>query len=265
MSEGAVEGQGLEGNESQGAPETIDQGSTGNINPAWNDVLAAIPEELHSQVTPHFSKWDQNYQNGIQKVHSEYEPYKFLVENRIQPDQVQYAMSVMQAIESNPQQVLKALQEFVGEEEEQGPNHQSVDGQEAPEWLNHPEFQRVNQMVNQMAQLMVQQRQMETQAAEDAKFQAEIDRVKKELGDFDEEWVLTRMMNNEKLELDDAVKQYHQFEQSLIAKQRQPGPKVLGSGGSIPSPTNNLDVAKLEPKAKRNLIVQMLENSKQNQ
>lgn len=241
--------------------EEISSESTGGINPAWNEVLELLPEDVHSQVTPHFSKWDQNYQNSIQKVHSQYEPYKQIIDAGFEPDQINYAMSVLQAIETQPQEVLKALQAYIGEEEEQGPDQSNTGSSETPDWLNHPEFQRVNEMVNTMAQLLVQQREAEVQAQQDAEFEKELKAVKDKFGEFDEEWVLTKMIANENLELEDAVKAYKEFVTGLLAKARQPGPKVLGAGGSVPNST--LDPSKLDDKGKRSLVVQMLENAKQ--
>lgn len=262
MSESAIEGQGSLEGISQGQTEEVSS-DTGSINPAWNDVLSVIPEELHSQITPHFSKWDQNYQNGINKVHSQYEPYKHFVENNVPADQINYAMSVLQAIETNPKEVLNALQAYIGEtDDEQGQNNQQTDdgSLEQPEWLNHPEFKKMNEMVNTMAQLLVQQRQAEQQAKEDAEIEQELSSLREELGEFDEEWVLTKMMSDEKLTLRQAVESWKAFEQGIISKARQPGPKVLGSGGSIPS--QELNVKELGSKEKRNLMVQILENAR---
>lgn len=239
--------------------EPVVEQETG-INPAWNEVLSVLPEDVHSQVIPHFTKWDQNYQNSIQKVHSQYEPYKPIIEQGYQPDQLNYAMSVLQAIETQPQEVLKALQAYIGEEDEQGQQNQ-FGSTEEPEWLNHPKFKEVNEMVNTMAQILVQQREAEVQAQQDAEFEKELSEVKKEFGEFDEEWVLTKMIANENLELKDAVKAYKEFETGILSKARQPGPKVLGPGGSVPN--QDLDPSKLDDKGKRSLVAQMLENAKQ--
>src|SRR6266496_4647872 len=93
------------------APET---GGSDSINPAWNDLLEVVPSQLHSLVTPYLQKWDKNYQEGINKVHSQYEPYKSYIDNEIQPGQIDYALQLMQAIESRPAEVIKALQEWSG-------------------------------------------------------------------------------------------------------------------------------------------------------
>lgn len=259
--EGQDNSQGVE--DTQGSQETQSTGDI-SINPAWNDALSVIPQELHSQVTPYFQKWDQNYQNGIQKVHSQYEPYKPFVEGGIEAEQINYALSVMQAIEENPQEILKALQEYIGLEEEQGQEDFSGSNDETPEWLQHPEFQKVQNLVDTMAQIMVQQREAEAEAEEEARIEQEFSDAREQYGDFDEEWVVRAMLADDNLSVDDAVQQFKALETGILQKARQPGPKVLGSGGSVPN--QGLDPSKLDSKGKRGLIAQMLQQAQaQNQ
>lgn len=247
--------------DSQGVEETQSTGDV-SINPAWNDALGVIPSELHSQVTPYFQQWDKNYQNSIQKVHSQYEPYKSFVDNGVDAEQLEYALGVMQAIESQPQEVLKALQAYIGEdEEEQGLNDTEDGSEETPEWLQHPEYQRLQNMVDTMAQLLVQQRESEVEQEEDAALEAEFSKAKSTHGEFDEDWVLSRMLAHPEKSVEDAVQDYKSWETSILTKARQPGPKVLGPGGSAPS--SQLDPSKLDSKGKRSLIEQMLSQAAQ--
>lgn len=259
-------GQGSVEQDSQGIESSVDNSTgpegTGN-NPAWNDFLEVVPSQLHSQVTPVLSKWDQGVQQKINQVHSQYEPYKPFLEEKIAPDQINYALSVIQAIENNPKEVLQALQAYIGEDEnaEQGQNNQQPgDGStDTPDWLNHPEFKKINDMVTSMAQIMVQQRQTETQAQEDARIEGELKTLKEKHGDFDEQWVLTKALADDG-DLDKAVQAYKQFETSVLEKQRQPGPKVLGAGGSVPNPTSTKG---MDSKDRRSIVQQMLANAAQ--
>lgn len=247
----------LEGAQGQ-EDNSTDTGIT--INPAWNDALSIIPEQLHSQITPHFSKWDQNYQNSIQKVHSQYEPFKPFMDNGVQPDQINYGLSLLQAIESQPQEVLKALQDWIGDEgkiEQQG--QQNQEQVQEPEWLNHPQFQRINQMTETMAQLLVQQREAQEQSAADEELEDSLAAAEEKYGEFDTEWVLTKLYNNPDMELDQAVEAYGAHVQQILANQRKPGPKVLGPGGSIPN--QELNVKELDSKGTRNLVAQMLQQA----
>lgn len=240
-----------------------ESGSTGevSINPAWNDALSVIPPELHSQVTPYFQKWDQNYQNGIQKVHSQYEPFKPYVEQGLDTEQINYALSVMQAIENNPQEVLTALQAYMGLDEEQGQEPADFEDDNTPEYLKDPEITRMREMVDTMAELLVQQRQQEVEAQEDTRLESELSQARETHGDFNEEWVIKAMIADENLSVEDAVQQFKALETSILQKQRQPGPKILGAGGSVPN--QPLDPKKLGPQEKRALMVQMLQQQAQ--
>lgn len=244
------------------AVETQGQESGTGLNPAWNDLLGSVPAGLHSQITPHLTKWDQNFQSKINEVHSQYEPYKPFLESQVQPDQINYALSVLQAIEERPEDVLKALQAYIGnDEEEQGQDDPEGNGPESPEFMNHPEYQRMQEMVQTMAQLLVQQREAETNAQLDSELDQELTAAKEKFGEYDEEWVLTKMYNNPELSVEQAVEAYKQFENGILARNRKPGPPVLGAGGSIPNP--DFSPGKMDGKDRRGLVAQMLAQAAQ--
>jgi len=276
MSEGAIESQGSEtGVEGTAVAPPNNDGAGGGepaINPAWNELLEVLPSQLHSLATPHLQKWDKNYQESLSKVHSQYEPYKPFIDNEIQPDQIEYALQLVQAIEARPAEVIKALQEWSGIQEEPvaggaapqvNPEQQGQlgDAEIPSELLNHPEIVKMKQMVDTMAQLLVQQNQTATQAQEDAALAKELTDLKAQHGEFDEEWVLTRAYNNPNVAMEKHVEAYREFEKGILAKARQPGPKVLGAGGNAPD--NQVDVKTLDDKGRRSLVAQMLAASAQ--
>lgn len=247
--------------ESTQGPQEETSEDTGGINPAWSELLGVVPSQLHSQVTPHLTKWDQGVQQKINQVHSQYEPYKPFIEQKVEPDQINYALGVMNAIENNPKEVLEALQAYIGEsDDEQGQeNQQQPEGSdELPEWLEHPEFKQMKDMVNTLAQIMVQQRESEEEARHNQELDTKFNQLREEVGEFDEEWVLTKMLNND-MSPEDAVKAYKEFESGILSKARQPGPKILGGGGSVPN--QGLDPKNLDDKGRRSLVAQMLQQA----
>lgn len=258
--------QGQEVEQAVGESPIEAQSSGTGINPAWNELLDVMPSSLHSQITPHLSKWDQNFQTKVNEVHSQYEPYKPFLENQVNPEQINYALGILQAIEERPDEVLKALQAFIGEEDntkQQGLPTQDNGPSEQPEWMQHPEWIKTQEMLNTVAQLMVQQRQTETQQAEDNALDAELTAAKTTYGEYDEEWVLTKMYNAG-LSVDDAVKAYKEFESSVASRNQKPGPPVLGPGGSIPN--QDYKPSNLDSKGKRAIVAQMLQqHAQQNQ
>lgn len=265
MGEMAPEGQGTE--EVTG---TVAEETSGSLNPAWNDLLAVVPEQLHSQVTPHLQKWDQNYQKSLSEVHSQYAPYKDYLDNEIAPEQINYALQVIKAIETQPQTVMSALKEYAKAngisleeaKEELSSEQGQVDETGIPEeLLKHPAIMQMQNQLQVMAQYLVQQNEATQSQQEDAKLAKELEDLTQTHGDFDEEWVLTKAMNNPKMSLEDCVKAYKDFETSIIAKQRQPGPKVLGAGGMAPD--NSADVKAMSPSERRSYMVKMLQAAAQ--
>src|SRR5216117_1810141 len=72
------------------------QGQTEEIahNPAWDGLLGKLPSQYHQAILEDLKSWDQNYNTGIQKVHSQYEPWKPFIENQVEPDEVNNALLV---------------------------------------------------------------------------------------------------------------------------------------------------------------------------
>lgn len=249
------------GDISQGQEAVASEGT--GINPAWNELLSSVPQGLHSQITPHLSKWDQNFQSKINEVHSQYEGYKPYLDNSIQPDQINYALGILNAIENSPNEVIQALQAYVGGDiEEQGLGQEdNGPNDEQPAWKADPEYQRMTDMVNTMAQLLVQQRETQTNAELDSQLDGEFKAATEKFGDFDEEWVLSKMLNNEGMSVEQAVEAYKAFENGILTKNRQPGPPLLGAGGSVPNPT--FEPGKMDGKDRRQVVAQMLAQAAQ--
>lgn len=263
MSEIAPEGQGsVEG--TQGNLEVAPPDSTGtpNINPAWEDLLGVVPSQLHSQVTPHLSKWDQNFQSKINEVHSQYEPWKKYQEGGVSPDDVDYALGLLNALSENPQEVIKALQEWVGAEnpEQQGQLNQTPQNQnlEDDPILSHPKVQEMQEALNTMAQIILSGREKEQQAAADAELESDLEALKEQYGEFDEELVLALATQGDEFDyaaLENAVKTVQ--ERTKVV--RQPGPPVLGGGAAIPA-----EVPKPQNDAeRRQLVANMLRQATQ--
>src|SRR5215510_13309568 len=104
MTEGVPEGQGV----SEGGIQDQDSG-TGAINPAWNEMLGGIPSEYHSQVIPHLQKWDKGVNDRFQQVHSQYEGYRPFIENQVSPEDINFSMGLLNAINNDPIAVQQAL------------------------------------------------------------------------------------------------------------------------------------------------------------
>lgn len=226
------------------------QGEELKINPAWNPLLEKIPDKnLQNMIMPTLREWDQNYQQGIQKVHSQYAPYKPFYDAQIAPEDLNNAMMVYQALQENPEQTIQALFEWAGLEGapgEQGPDDPDEDdpeydvgeGDEPYDIMQHPEIQRYGQMTELMAQKLIEENNERIKAEDDIKLDQELEAARKKHGDFDEEIVLPILHANQDLSVDEAVQKYVEWQQRTITNYRSPGsraPILSGGGGGVPS------------------------------
>ncbi len=233
------------------------------INPAWNDLLEALPSQLQPLVTPHLQQWDKNYQEGVQKVHSEYEAYKTFKDQEIPTEQLMYGLQLLDAMENRPQEIFKAMQEFFKDQEGAAPVAEVKPGEQGQEVTpeidikSHPEFQQLTQIVNALAEQTVQQQKAEQDAQADAELEAEIKAATEKHGEFDVDWVISKVMaSNFKITLDQAAEQYREFEKGILAKANKPGPKILSAGGN--SPNQSVDPSQLDDKGRVAFVADLL-------
>lgn len=264
-------GQGSDLGTDQGIQQATES-TVPSVNPAWSELLGVVPEQLHSQITPHLSKWDQNFQSKINEVHSQYEPWKPIIDQGATPDDVNYALGLLNALSENPQEVIKALTEWAGAEsstEQQGQFNQTQQQIDPDDPIvQHPKFQEMQKNMEAMAQILLSQREQEQQAQADQELEEDLQTLRdkfKDRGEFDEEFVLTLAANSDKFDfkaLENAVEKFYEKRDAILSTKRQPGPPVLGSGGAIPAQTPNLKNA--TETERRQIVAAMLAQAQQN-
>lgn len=232
-------------------------------NPAWNEFLQVVPQELHPQVTPLLEKWDKGVNERFQKVQSEYEPWQPILKSGIDPQTAQFGLNLINAIENDPYTVYSALQEHYGKTDPRfsGSNGtangtKSEQGQvESPD--NDPYQGKIAQLERNaqiMAQHLVQQREAELAAQQDKVLEKDLSAAREKYGNFDEEYVLGLMVG-QGMDADKAVQRFHQFVVNE-AKKYAPKPLIMGTGSGIPN--QGIDVKKLDEAGRRNIALQML-------
>lgn len=239
--------------------------NTPGPNPAWNDVLSVIPEQFHQVITPHFQQWDQAAQAKIEAANAslkEYEAYKPFREHDISSQEIEQGLRLMYEINNNPENVYNALQNAYkfGQAPSPVASAEGAGNEEDEEELGiDPEIaEKLSQhdgLLQAVSQIVLNEQQAKQNAAADAALDKEIEGLKSEHGDFDEDYVLTKMLNGASGA--DAVKSYQALVQSITPKPF--APNVLGSsngGNGIPS--NAIDPTKLSGKETRDLVAQML-------
>lgn len=154
-------------------PSTI----TGNesLNPAWAPVLDGVPEMFRNKMTPHLREWDQNYskiQNDYKSLQEQYEPFKPYAGT--DPEVIQYAMNVLQALNTNPKDVYDRLAEHLQQQgllQVQGkPNE---DDEETDPWKT--EFEQRQAQLDQRQQQFDAWVEQQSYNSQVSSYEAEVD------------------------------------------------------------------------------------------
>jgi hypothetical protein len=232
-------------------------------NPAWSEFLQVVPQELHSQITPVLQKWDSGVNEKLQKVHSEYEPWKPIIKSA-DPEQATAALNMLNALQESPRMVYDALAEAYGfntadndsngSQSGQGQNKSSVD--DDPYNQRFADLERQNHI---MAQHLISQREEQLRKQAEVELDQELSGLRnkyKSQGEFDERFVLALMQNG--LSSEDAVKEYYSWRDQEVSRYG-PKPFILGSGGGLPQ--KNVDVTKMSDQETKDLAVQYLRAS----
>jgi hypothetical protein len=244
---------------------TPQAGQENSGNPAWQPILDALPTSLHSQVTPVLQEWDKGVQQRFNAIHEEYAPYKPLKEQGADPETINYALNLVNALNENPEQVWKSMGEYYNlTPAEQAQVKAEQDNQ--PDWMDNEEYvdpriAKLEEGVQVMAKVLAEEQQAKAQAAEDARLNQELGDLKEKYGEYDENYVLGRMLNGDSAE--DAIKGYQAITEKILAEHNRPAaPKVLGGGGGGVANTS-INPAKLSESERRQLAVEMLAKAKQ--
>lgn len=245
------------------------------LNPAWNPLLEKIPDQnLQKLIMPTLKEWDQNYNQGIQKVHSQYAAFKPFLDAQVPPEDLNNAMMVYQALQEDPQKVIEALMEWSGYEgapseqgpedsDEEDPEYDAGDGEAPFDITQHPDFQRYGQMTELMAQQLLAANEEKVKAKEDADLDKELAEAKAEFGEFEEDIVLP-IMHAYNLSAKEAVQRYQEHTQKAIQSYRSPGsraPILAGGSGGVPS--QQTPVKGLDGQGRRKLVAEMLAKAQQ--
>ena len=249
------------------------QGQEEKINPAWNNLLSRVPQGLHNQILPELKQWDQNFQQGIQKVHSQYAAYKPFIDQQIDPNALNEAYMIRQALEQDPMKFVQALVEHYQLElpTEQGQDPNEIQEEDNPyDFKQDPDWQNQQQMVQLMAQALVTQNQQAQEAQEDEELDMQFESAKQRHGEFDEDFVMKHLYfsgaeNVDEAIMDEAIEAWKEHVQGVVQNYRSPSqnaPILMGGGGGLPS--QQTPVGQMTGRDRRALVVQTLQNLQAN-
>lgn len=210
------------------------------------EFLQQVPEAQRPLIEPHIKKWDAGVTKRFQELHSQYQPYK---EIGADPEQLQQAWALAQALEQRPEEIYQVLKDYYenGEGAQQqglqpqppGAQEEEVYSQLPPEIVQR--LDRNDRMLEQMAQYILNSRQKESEAAEDAELDETFSSLRESHGDFDEDWVLVKISQG--MDPAQAVQSWQSMIQQQINAASGAGeglPPILGGGGSLPAETLNI-------------------------
>lgn len=222
--------------------ESTTQESGENPDSLANPFLANIPELERPIVAKYIKDWDAGVTRKFQEIHSQYQPYKELGAS---PEEIQAAYNIYQQLNSDPKAFYKALADALGdellEEQVQGTPQQQVN----PAFQGLPpefqaEYQQTRKAVEALAQYIMDQQDSQKAQQEDAELDNYISSLKEKHGDFDEEFVLTKMYSGN-MDGEQAIAAWKQSVQNYINQvggvpgNTAPAFKPLHGGGSVPN------------------------------
>ena len=234
---------------------------TGNKAP-YAEYLEGLPESVIPLVEPAFKKWDADTSTRFQKVHSEYDdvkPFRDLVQQGVDYDTAVRGLTLLQRLEADPRAVYDAMAASFGFAE-QGQTPPGDEDEFSSEEITDPRFAQVEGVTKAMAEYLLAQEQEKVAQAAEQQLDQTLTALHSAHGDFDEEFVLTRMYNGSSPE--NAVKAYNELvENAVKARQRPVSPILMGAGGGIP--TEPVNVSQASNKDIKALVAATLRNANQ--
>jgi hypothetical protein len=228
------------------------------LDPEWNSVLGAVPEDKRTEVATYLKDWNSKYT----KLQEDYTPWAGYKDKGYDPKYMDQAVTVMDALTYRPEEVYEAMKKHFGPKDT--PTPQPVEPTTEPsegvaDITQHPEFQRLKKIADMSAQVLLADRQTKEQSAreasEAAKLDEELGALKKKFGeDIPEKEIVMRMATYD-MTAEEAYKDFAEFATTI---RKKPAPFVLGSGGPIPR--EPIDPRKMTSEQRSNLFAQFLDN-----
>lgn len=249
-------------------------------HPAWQEILSAIPEVLHDKVRPTLESWDKGVQTKLSEVHSQYDPFKPFVDNKVPVTDLEAGLQLVQLLNSDPRKLYDHMREFYKFNEAVAASGQGQQSQQQTEEFDLGGYGEtdlsenpvVKQLREQQEALMAQfTAQQDAQQAREAEIwinsrQAEIGAQLATKGITSPDWdfILNRALvesqttQNYDKALDNAAAAFEQ----LVNTYRTPvanlnAPPVMSPNGAIPA-SGPTTPAQLSTDDRKKYLAQML-------
>lgn len=237
-----------------------------NNDPPYKQQLEEFPESLRPIAEKQFQEWDKQVNDRFDKLHSQYEPWKDVFE-ATDPETVNNALLLAQAMQERPQEVWEAIAAAHGFSSGQGqnsnqqePNSSQKPDEGSPVELdpNDPLFQKLTQLEqNQaiIAQALASRNDAEALTAANQQLDQLLTGLREKHGDFNEKFVLGLIANG--ADPEKAVEEFKSIVSDSLSKQNSPNaPTVVGGGGGVAA--EPVDVTKMSPKDTKTHVADLL-------
>lgn len=261
--------------------DTVGGENNDGLNPAWNDLLGALPSSLVPTVTPHLKKWDQNFETRLNDALAQYEPYKPFAENQIPPQDIEAAMGLYQLANTNPELLYREMAKFYGFEgqqqqqgdpasgtntNEEGLDLSDLEGVDVEALLNHPKFKEMSENQQALAAVIVNQQRAQQEAQLNQQLDTEMNSILEKYPQFtqgenngqDHQVQIYRIATAENCTLTEAAEKLAKYTQSFSAPPASPS--VLSGNGRLPQ-EGQIDPTKLSDKDRRALVADIVKRS----
>lgn len=241
----------------EGQPGEESPGSGGGDNPAWADVLSAIPEAFHELLKPKLKDWDRGVNAKFQQIHEEYKPLKAfedLAKEQVSVEDIKQAYAASKLLETNPLEYYNRLGEYLkttGALQAEELNSEDDPSEEYDP--DDPVQQKLAELERSQAAFIeriqtqeAQEKLAAEQRAMDQRLEAEIKSLEDKHGtmsDTIKEEIFNRAIikaqrENRYVPLNEAWNDLQQF--MMTVRKSRPTPPKLPSGGGVPVPTENM-------------------------
>ena len=251
------------------------------VHPAWDKMLAELPEAWHSKVTPYLQENERNFQQQIEK----FTPYKEFVDEGVSPELMRGGLNLARAIESDPTEVYGNLKNYLQDqgllkeeaaqaakdimEEQTGEDFDTMfDGEKIPAALQKEIDALKAKQSEADSYIHAQELAKETEKYT-VELETEMGNLKKahniseahEVAIYD---LMNAALNaGREITVADAAKQLQAMVGPFSPAGTEAAPTVVGSAGGAGVPAQGLTIPK-DDAGKKAMLQQMFEQRKQN-
>lgn len=260
----------------------IPQAEEPKVHPAYEKVLAELPEAWHAKITPHLQEQDKYFQQQLEK----YTPFKKYVDEGVSADLIEGGLNLANAINTNPTEVYTSLKDYLKSqgmleeeakavaaqtmEQESGSDFEDLfEGEKVPAALQK-EIDALRAQTEEVAGWKNQQEFAAMQAEAESELEAGMAALKQAHTITEaHEVAIWDLMNaalsaGREITVAQAAQQLQQMVGAFPSPSSgEPAPMVVGSAGGAGVPSINMSVPK-DDKGKKAMMQQMFEEYQRN-